>query len=182
MDSSKPALFLRKTWAMLEACPPHVAAWTNGGASFVIKLPKEFAATMLPKYFKHRNFHSFVRQLNFYGFRKAKTDVLVVALLANEVKTSSSWEFHHNLFHQFRPHLMAAITRKTKKTPYDDTTRNISTYDQTKHELRAEVGSIRAQLATLTNQVTYLTQLMDEQQHRHTSDHYMYPCYDTQLR
>ena len=38
--------------------------------AIVIPDPVEFSKTILPKYFKHSNICSFVRQLNIYGFRK----------------------------------------------------------------------------------------------------------------
>lgn len=71
-------LFLRKTYQMLESCSPSIAAWSGKGDSFLIKDPDSFAQTVIPQYFSHNNFSSFVRQLNFYGFRKVKQDVRVL--------------------------------------------------------------------------------------------------------
>jgi len=71
-------LFLRKTYQMLESCPTAIAAWSAKGDSFLIKDPDRFAQTVIPQYFSHNNFSSFVRQLNFYGFRKVKQDVRVL--------------------------------------------------------------------------------------------------------
>jgi hypothetical protein len=68
-------LFLRKTYQMLENCPADIAGWSEKGDSFMIKDPDRFAQTVIPQYFSHSNFSSFVRQLNFYGFRKVKQDV-----------------------------------------------------------------------------------------------------------
>lgn len=43
-----------------------IISWTDGGKHFTIHDMNEFAAEILPKYFKHNNFSSFVRQLNSY--------------------------------------------------------------------------------------------------------------------
>jgi len=62
--------FIRKTFNLLSCTATHhIASWDASGTAFAIHKMDAFAADMLPKYFRHRNFSSFVRQLNFYGFR-----------------------------------------------------------------------------------------------------------------
>lgn len=46
--------------------------WTSSGDSFNIRQVGRFTEEVLPRYFKHRNFSSFIRQLNMYGFRKTR--------------------------------------------------------------------------------------------------------------
>ena len=46
--------------------------WTAEGDSFSIKSVSKFTEDVLPIYFKHKNFASFIRQLNMYGFRKIR--------------------------------------------------------------------------------------------------------------
>jgi len=51
----------------------HLVSWDSEGKSFVIYNQSKFAQYVLPKYFKHNKFTSFVRQLNMYGFRKLQS-------------------------------------------------------------------------------------------------------------
>ncbi|XP_059651017.1 heat stress transcription factor A-5-like [Cornus florida] len=66
-----PAPFLLKTYEMVDdSSTKEIVSWSSSKNSFVVWNPPEFARVLLPTYFKHNNFSSFIRQLNTYGFRK----------------------------------------------------------------------------------------------------------------
>lgn len=46
----------------------NIASFVDNGKAFAIHSPKEFAATVMPKYFKTSCYASFQRQLNLYNF------------------------------------------------------------------------------------------------------------------
>ena len=49
-----------------------IISWTESGRSFAIFNLTELSSKVLPKYFKHKNAASFIRQLNMYGFHKMR--------------------------------------------------------------------------------------------------------------
>ncbi|KAG6438285.1 hypothetical protein SASPL_103222 [Salvia splendens] len=62
-----PPPFLTKTFDVVDdPATDGVVSWSRGGHSFVVWDPHAFSSTLLPRYFKHSNFSSFVRQLNTY--------------------------------------------------------------------------------------------------------------------
>ena len=67
-SSSSVAPFLRKCYEMVDdSSTDSIISWsTNGDNSFVISDTTVFSAQLLPKYFKHSNLSSFIRQLNIY--------------------------------------------------------------------------------------------------------------------
>ena len=69
MESHKsvPAPFLTKTYQLVDdPRTDHIVSWGDDETTFVVRRPPEFARDLLPNYFKHNNFSSFVRQLNTY--------------------------------------------------------------------------------------------------------------------
>jgi hypothetical protein len=62
-----PAPFLLKTYEMVDdSKTDEIVSWSSNKNSFVVWNPPEFARVLLPTYFKHNNFSSFIRQLNTY--------------------------------------------------------------------------------------------------------------------
>ena len=49
-----------------------IVSWAPDGRSFVIHDAHAFARQVLPGVYKHKNYVSFVRQLNKYGFHKVR--------------------------------------------------------------------------------------------------------------
>ncbi|TQD99117.1 hypothetical protein C1H46_015236 [Malus baccata] len=74
-----PPPFLTKTYDIVDdPSTNHIVSWSRDNNSFVVLDPNSFAMSLLPRYFKHNNFSSFVRQLNTYqkDFRKELEEVI----------------------------------------------------------------------------------------------------------
>ncbi|KAK9087689.1 hypothetical protein Syun_030083 [Stephania yunnanensis] len=62
-----PPPFLTKTFEMVEdPSTDAIVSWNEARNSFIVWDSYCLASNLLPKYFKHNNFSSFVRQLNTY--------------------------------------------------------------------------------------------------------------------
>nr|AYN74469.1 heat shock factor 1 [Acipenser oxyrinchus oxyrinchus] len=106
--SNVPA-FLTKLWTLVEDPDTDpLICWSPSGNSFHVYDQGHFAKEVLPKYFKHNNMASFVRQLNMYGFRKV-VHIEQGGLVKPE---KDDTEFQHAYFIRGQEHLLENIKRK----------------------------------------------------------------------
>ena len=97
---------------MIRSCDPALASWTEDGRMFVMKDQKIFEQKIIPQFFDHRNFSSFARQLNFYGFRKVQLRAIYKYDSNNE--SAKHITFFNEKFQRDRKDLLKGIQRSTK--------------------------------------------------------------------
>ncbi|KAG0678502.1 stress-responsive transcription factor hsf1 [Pichia californica] len=113
----RPA-FVVKLWKMVnDPSNDHYICWMDKGDAFQVKDRESFMKYVLPKYFKHNNLASFIRQLNMYGWHKVQ-DVNSGALVLNE----EILQFENPNFIRGREDLLDKIIRNkpTKENDDDD--------------------------------------------------------------
>jgi hypothetical protein len=74
-------------------------SWCNDGTAFRVQQPKEFAGNVLPCYFDHNNFSSFLRKVRGWGFKRIRSGPYAGA-------------YYHNLFHRDEPYLALRMKRQ----------------------------------------------------------------------
>lgn len=180
-------IFLRKTYHMVDTCDPSIACWSEDGETFVVKDPVKFEQQIIPQFFKHSKFSSFVRQLNFYAFRKIKYADTIRIDPKLEAETANYWRFRHEKFQRGKPELLQEIKRMngqkgtstTKKpTPVTPTTVSSSAAStaaavvpavspaavvvQENTALKTEVNQLKSKLEQMTKNIDELTMMVQK--------------------
>jgi hypothetical protein len=102
--------FLNKLYNMVnDPSTDDLIHWSEDGSTFIVQRHEEFAKEVLPRFFKHNNFSSFVRQLNMYGFHKVPH--LQQGVLHSD-SDSELWEFANQHFQRNQPDLLCLVNRK----------------------------------------------------------------------
>ncbi|KAG0310361.1 hypothetical protein BGZ99_000433 [Dissophora globulifera] len=113
--ASKPikvrSMFVDKLYRMVEdPSIQHLISWAKEGDMFYVYNCIKLADAVLPKFFKHNNWQSFVRQLNMYGFHKKESS------LNRKNPETQRWQFYHPHFQRDFPQLRDNIKRKSARS------------------------------------------------------------------
>lgn len=109
LSSGNVPAFLTKLWTLVEDPDTDpLICWSPSGTSFHVFDQGRFSKEVLPKFFKHNNMASFIRQLNMYGFRKV-VHIEQGGLVKPE---RDDTEFQHPFFIRGQEHLLENIKRK----------------------------------------------------------------------
>ncbi|KAF8984642.1 hypothetical protein BGZ52_012388 [Haplosporangium bisporale] len=105
------SMFIDKLFKMVEdPAIQHLIAWAKEGDMFYVFNCIELSTSVLPKFFKHNNWQSFVRQLNMYGFHKKESN------MNRRNPETQRWQFYHPDFQRDQPHLRSNIKRKSARS------------------------------------------------------------------
>ncbi|KAL4561083.1 hypothetical protein LXL04_033245 [Taraxacum kok-saghyz] len=138
-----PAPFLLKTYDMVDdSMTDEIVSWSTNRNSFVVWNPPEFARLLLPTYFKHNNFSSFIRQLNTYGFRKIDPE---------------RWEFANEEFVKDQKHLLKNIHRR-KPIHSHSTNPQASAIDPERAAFEEEIDKLTREKASLEKNISRFKQ------------------------
>ncbi|KAM4798743.1 heat shock factor protein 3-like [Urocitellus parryii] len=141
--------FLIKLWTLVEDTNlDDVIRWSENGHSFLVVNEQNFAKNILPKYFKHNNISSFIRQLNLYGFRK------VLAMENGKVLQGKTltMEFQHPFFKKGGSSLLENIKRKVPTMKIE----NVKTYPREFQRIMSEVRDMTDKQSNMDAKFTEL--------------------------
>lgn len=152
---------------MIDTCDSQVACWSDDGETFIVKDPAKFERTIIPQFFKHSKFSSFVRQLNFYSFRKIKYADTIRIDPELEKETANYWRFRHENFQRGKPQLLTEIKRmngQKSTTTTSGTNSNSSTTSNTtaKTAVKEEDTGVKSEVQVLKKRIEEMTKNIDK--------------------
>ncbi|KNC77023.1 hypothetical protein, variant [Sphaeroforma arctica JP610] len=166
---SSASTFLQKLLTMIEdpKSDQHIA-WTADGTSFIVFDSIIFSKEILPQYFRHNKFASFVRQLNMYDFHKIPIDCTTgIQYSENAV------QFTNPYFLRGQPHLLQNMKRKAgTRVDKSDTSESEKEYidaalanlAHSEHQLTGKLNSVESDNRYLREEFSKLCQKNTQQE------------------
>lgn len=150
-----PTPFILKLFELMnDVSASKLICWSTeqNRPGFVVIEPVELAHSILPKFFKHSNFSSFVRQLNIYGFHK--------------VDHPNGQCFHHPYFKKDHPELLSNIHRQQPKKATEENTDLYQNLSQRLDDLQKESESTTKQLGMVNTMLHSIKNRIDDMEER----------------
>ncbi|XP_072301512.1 heat shock factor protein 2 [Eucyclogobius newberryi] len=168
-NSNVPA-FLTKLWTLVEdADTNEFICWSQEGNSFMVLDEQRFAKEILPKFFKHNNMASFIRQLNMYGFRK----VLHIDSGIVKQEKDGPVEFQHPHFKHGQDELLENIKRKVsnarpeenkiRQTDLTNILANVQNVQCKQEDIDVRLGTLKRENEALWTEISDLRQKHSQQ-------------------
>ena len=134
-----------------------IIKWSKDGYNIIITDVNKLCEVILPKFYKHRNFSSFVRQLNLYDFHKIKDKSVNVLIFENK-------QFNKNCTKE----QIIKISRENKNTKknFENMTDLIEKYEASINELnniKKEINDIKKNNSELLKQFEICNETVDKQ-------------------
>ncbi|PPD92669.1 hypothetical protein GOBAR_DD10428 [Gossypium barbadense] len=155
INGSGPPPFLTKTFEMVEDPETDpIVSWSIHRNSFIVWDSHKFSENLLPKYFKHKNFSSFIRQLNTYArFQGGKKHLLKNIKRKNRYNSSNintELEAEIGILKKNQSELKMEIVKLKQKN------------DESNDKLEAEIGILKKNQSELKMEIVKLKQKNDE--------------------
>lgn len=133
--------FITKTFDMIEYCHsryPDIVSWSDDGSQFFVKDSKRLGSEVIPKYFNHKKYSSFFRQLNFYNFKKTNSNKKSSQTGGNNVSPQYII-YEHDFFKRDQAELLPRIKRSTYRKRKGDLSKDIDQFQRDLDSMNQEI-------------------------------------------
>lgn len=181
----KPESFLSKLFDILNNTNNNSAiSWDSEGKKIVISDIVKLCNEVLPKFYKHKNYSSFIRQLNLYGFHKTRGildnsekyehEKFTKNITKEEIKQISKVARHKHMIKSLDTFINS--NNKDEETKENDLvvvpndkvlnylTKKIDENEENTTETKKEIGELKAEIIKVKNELVEYKSIVNNNQ------------------